>query len=115
MILRTPPLRSRFFKQAALWARLRSAVALERLNRYPRTNILHTDVTTGKPKRRLACPICRTPTTWEENPYRPFCSARCRLIDLGRWADGSYYVEGGPVGCDFLEEPHSHSEDDPLT
>lgn len=36
------------------------------------------------------CPTCKQPTAWENNPYRPFCSDRCKLIDLGSWADGSY-------------------------
>lgn len=40
----------------------------------------------------LLCPQCRKPTVWEGNPDRPFCSARCRLIDLGAWADESYRI-----------------------
>ena len=40
----------------------------------------------------LRCPICKTVTTWEENPFRPFCSDRCKLIDLGAWADGRYRI-----------------------
>ncbi len=38
------------------------------------------------------CPLCRRETTWEENPYRPFCSERCQTIDLGRWASEEYRV-----------------------
>ncbi|MEK8088888.1 DNA gyrase inhibitor YacG [Thermithiobacillus plumbiphilus] len=45
----------------------------------------------GKPVRRL-CPRCRQPAIWEGNPYRPFCSERCRLIDLGAWASEDYRV-----------------------
>ncbi|MBS0968898.1 DNA gyrase inhibitor YacG [Chimaeribacter arupi] len=34
------------------------------------------------------CPTCQKPVVWgEESPYRPFCSKRCQLIDLGEWAD----------------------------
>lgn len=33
-------------------------------------------------------------TTWEENPWRPFCSERCKLLDLGKWASDEYRVEG---------------------
>lgn len=44
-------------------------------------------------KRRIKCPTCRTETEWKNNPHRPFCSERCRLIDLGSWADGSYSLE----------------------
>lgn len=43
---------------------------------------------------RISCPICKNITTWEENPWRPFCSERCKLIDLGKWADSEYRLEG---------------------
>ncbi len=43
---------------------------------------------------RISCPICKNMTTWEENPWRPFCSERCKLIDLGKWADSEYRLEG---------------------
>ena len=42
----------------------------------------------------ITCPLCKKTTTWEENPWRPFCSERCRLIDLGKWASGEYRIEG---------------------
>jgi hypothetical protein len=32
--------------------------------------------------------------TWEANPYRPFCSERCRLVDLGRWLGEAYRIPG---------------------
>ena len=38
----------------------------------------------------MKCPICRQAVSWEGNPHRPFCSDRCRLIDLGNWASGRY-------------------------
>ena len=41
------------------------------------------------------CPICRkvlTVARIEDAPYRPFCSSRCKMIDLGRWLDGTYTV-----------------------
>jgi endogenous inhibitor of DNA gyrase (YacG/DUF329 family) len=44
---------------------------------------------------KITCPICKETTTWEENPNRPFCSERCKLIDLGKWATEAYRVEGG--------------------
>lgn len=43
---------------------------------------------------KIICPICKKITTWKENPWRPFCSERCKLIDLGKWASGEYRVEG---------------------
>ncbi|MEX5215006.1 MAG: DNA gyrase inhibitor YacG [Nitrospiraceae bacterium] len=42
----------------------------------------------------MTCPICKTPVTWQDNPARPFCSERCKLIDLGRWASGQYRIPG---------------------
>ena len=33
------------------------------------------------------CPTCGKPVEWQDNPARPFCSERCKLIDFGRWAD----------------------------
>lgn len=38
----------------------------------------------------VKCPTCQTEVVWNESsPYRPFCSKRCQLIDLGEWADES--------------------------
>lgn len=44
--------------------------------------------------RTVKCPTCRTSVPWKDNPHRPFCSTRCRLIDLGAWADESYRIPG---------------------
>lgn len=43
---------------------------------------------------RVVCPICRQATTWEENKHRPFCSERCRMVDLGTWAAEGYSIPG---------------------
>lgn len=38
---------------------------------------------------QVPCPHCQKMVAWiPENIYRPFCSKRCQLIDLGEWADG---------------------------
>lgn len=46
------------------------------------------------------CPICSkrfsTPTL-ADAPWFPFCSERCRIVDLGRWIDGAYAIPGPPV------------------
>jgi uncharacterized protein len=42
----------------------------------------------------IVCPICKNKTTWEENPWRPFCSERCKLVDLGKWVSEDYRIEG---------------------
>lgn len=44
--------------------------------------------------RFVRCPICGRKTKWDGNPYRPFCSERCKLIDLGNWLDEIYVIQG---------------------
>lgn len=36
------------------------------------------------------CPRCAQPSFWTDNEFRPFCSERCKLIDLGAWANDDY-------------------------
>ncbi|MBB1485469.1 DNA gyrase inhibitor YacG [Oceanospirillum sediminis] len=44
------------------------------------------------------CPTCRCQIEWKpENQHRPFCSERCRLIDLGEWASESHKIAGEPA------------------
>ena len=47
--------------------------------------------------RVVRCPICKRITRWDGNPYRPFCSERCKLIDMANWLDEVYTIEGGEV------------------
>jgi len=42
------------------------------------------------------CPTCRAVVRWTGNAYRPFCSERCQLIDLGSWATEKYRIPGAP-------------------
>jgi uncharacterized protein len=42
----------------------------------------------------VRCPVCRQPTPWRGNPWRPFCSERCKLRDLGNWAAERYRIAG---------------------
>jgi hypothetical protein len=45
--------------------------------------------------KTVRCPQCQHEIEWRERwPQRPFCSERCRLIDLGSWADESYRIAG---------------------
>jgi endogenous inhibitor of DNA gyrase (YacG/DUF329 family) len=53
---------------------------------------------------KIICPICKNITTWEENPWRPFCSERCKLIDLGRWASEEYRIPGEMSGGEEEKE-----------
>jgi endogenous inhibitor of DNA gyrase (YacG/DUF329 family) len=43
------------------------------------------------------CPVCGRP---REERFRPFCSARCRQVDLGRWLAGGYAIPGEPDPVD---------------
>ena len=43
---------------------------------------------------RGRCPCCGKATHWESNRYRPFCSERCKLIDLGKWIEEEYRIDG---------------------
>ncbi len=43
---------------------------------------------------QITCPVCKKKTIWEENTWKPFCSERCKLIDLGKWATEDYKVPG---------------------
>lgn len=58
----------------------------------------------------MICPTCRKEETFEGDPYRPFCSDRCKLIDLGKWASDTYRIPAenvSPKGIEQLEEfPH---------
>jgi uncharacterized protein len=42
----------------------------------------------------VKCPTCRKEAVWKNNPHRPFCSDRCRLIDLGAWTEERYKIPG---------------------
>ncbi len=44
--------------------------------------------------RKTHCPICKKEALWDDNPFRPFCSERCKLIDLGKWASEDYRIPG---------------------
>lgn len=43
---------------------------------------------------QITCPVCKNKTTWEENPWKPLCSERCKLLDLGKWISEEYKIEG---------------------
>lgn len=45
----------------------------------------------------VRCPTCRRPVEWEGNSFRPFCSERCQVVDLGNWAAERYRVKGEPI------------------
>lgn len=51
----------------------------------------------------VKCPTCERAVKWgPESPFRPFCSQRCRLIDLGDWLDGSNQIPGTELADEQL-------------
>src|SRR6266567_6701007 len=56
----------------------------------------------GRPKLKPQCPICKKPVAKAAADY-PFCSDRCRLIDLGKWASGQYVVSSPVQDTDEAE------------
>ena len=49
-----------------------------------------------KRKTKVSCPTCKQPVDSTAEDF-PFCSERCRLLDLGKWASGRYVVTS-PLG-----------------
>ena len=59
--------------------------------------------------RTVRCPSCSEPALYSpENPYRPFCSKRCKTQDLGAWASESFRVEVAEE--DGAEQPYDSLE-----
>ncbi|HUA34889.1 MAG TPA: DNA gyrase inhibitor YacG [Candidatus Binataceae bacterium] len=57
----------------------------------------------------MRCPICRKPVDASpKNAFRPFCSERCRMVDLGTWAAEEYRVPDKPA-----EPGNEHPDDMP--
>ena len=42
--------------------------------------------------RIFKCPRCGKPISFEKNPYRPFCSKKCKMMDLGAWFMEEYQI-----------------------
>ena len=57
----------------------------------------------SQPKQKR-CPYCKKPAKWEGNPFRPFCSERCKMIDLGKWASDDYRIPGEKADDEEIEK-----------
>ena len=63
----------------------------------------------------LRCPTCRT-LVLAGDPDFPFCSDRCRVIDLGKWASGGYVIStkiNDPEELESIAEAQSRKQFDP--
>lgn len=69
--------------------------------------IINTNTScTEKTKMLTNCPICKKSVEWDGNPSRPFCSERCRLVDLGAWFNQEYQVPATEISPD--EDPENN-------
>lgn len=60
----------------------------------------------------VKCPECGKSSRFDQsNPHRPFCSERCKMLDLGAWASESYAVPG-PEAADELMSEDIPDQDD---
>ena len=58
--------------------------------------------------RTMRCPICGKEVSFED-PEMPFCSARCRLLDLGNWASEKYSIPGRSIQPGEFQEENDAS------
>lgn len=49
-------------------------------------------------REKVRCPSCRKEVPWQGNPWRPFCSERCRMVDLSAWLSERYRIPGEAAG-----------------
>lgn len=59
---------------------------------------------------KVRCPICKKPVSSTDAEF-PFCSERCRTIDLGKWASGDYVISSPVTDADELIQ--ERGPDDP--
>jgi endogenous inhibitor of DNA gyrase (YacG/DUF329 family) len=61
----------------------------------------------------VPCPTCDRPVEWTEaSPWRPFCSERCKLIDLGAWAAEKHAIPGEVVETEDGPKPERSGQDE---
>jgi endogenous inhibitor of DNA gyrase (YacG/DUF329 family) len=61
---------------------------------------------------RLKCPTCKREIVWSDDyPFRPFCSERCRLIDLGAWLSEQRAIPGKEA--EFSDDDSARGGDAP--
>jgi endogenous inhibitor of DNA gyrase (YacG/DUF329 family) len=62
----------------------------------------------GRSAPKRPCPTCGTIVDWSRQAdYRPFCSKRCRLIDLGEWASDNYGIPSSEPGNEPAGDPEA--------
>jgi len=61
---------------------------------------------------QVKCPRCGKSANWEGNEWRPFCSERCKLIDLGAWAGEEYRIPQEPVSEENRKEINGENKEE---
>jgi uncharacterized protein len=88
---------------------------MRRIQRYHEEKDRHAPMSPKAKSIVLRCPTCKTIVTAADEDF-PFCSDRCRKIDLGKWASGAYKISSPILDPDVLEDLESekrpaHEED----
>lgn len=65
----------------------------------------------GRKLPQVACAVCGKPADWYDNPFRPFCSERCKILDLGAWADEQYRIPGESLPSEGREPDRPDEEE----
>lgn len=63
--------------------------------------------------QRVKCPTCHREIDWSQSAFRPFCSERCRLIDLGAWLTEKHAIPGEPVQDESGQGPTGPQDAEP--
>ncbi|HEY7890024.1 MAG TPA: DNA gyrase inhibitor YacG [Steroidobacteraceae bacterium] len=63
--------------------------------------------------QRVECPTCHRKIDWAQSPFRPFCSERCKLIDLGAWLTEKHAIPSEPAPDEAGRENPDHPEGSP--
>jgi endogenous inhibitor of DNA gyrase (YacG/DUF329 family) len=63
--------------------------------------------------QRVKCPTCHREIDWSQAPFRPFCSERCRLIDLGAWLTEKHAIAGEAAPDEPGRESQGRPEEAP--
>jgi len=59
------------------------------------------------------CPTCGKPVDYKDNPWRPFCAERCKLIDFDKWTSEEYRVPGQRINpAEMPEQPAARDNDE---
>ena len=69
-----------------------------------------------EPTRTVRCPTCSAPVAaTPPDRWFPFCTERCKLVDLGRWMSGHYAIDPATGSIDIIDPDEAEDVTDELT